>query len=220
MPNIEETLSLLNEFSTLLEGWQFGEGSALSPDLLKQARAWVRLADIIGIKRANAFPDVEGGVQIRFYHRDRILEMTFEIDGNVVLAEDIGKSQIYFNENASLDDLAGKLKEFAERVCLSSELSTHVTSTEKLMSSRTEYFKNKKTAFLYLTPDVQKELVATYASIYRASIQAWLENLQCFWQSKKASSPRTVERNDFLVNLETSVSTTSSTGIKDIKEHS
>lgn len=214
MPSIDKTLELLKEFKTLPVGWHFGEGNPVLPELLKQARAWVKLAGIVKIKRANAFPGVDGSVQIRFYHDDRIIEMTFETDRTIVLAEDAGKTQIYFNEDASLAEIIEKLKEFAERVCFSSEQFTNDILTTKRVNLPTQSYRNRAKVFPFSMPNVPKKTVVASAPTYPVTIPELSESQQSIWHSRIPGSWVDTAKTGILVSPATNVIATSLTGIR------
>ena len=79
---------------------------------------------MLGLSRSNAFPGINGEIQITFYHRDYVLELTLETNGNITVAEDKGREQIFFKEGLSIEDAFAKMEEFSQKLWETSESFT------------------------------------------------------------------------------------------------
>lgn len=116
MPTIGQTIQKVNEFSALREGWHFGEGVPPSPERINQAVSFLEYASFNDIERANAFPGIGGQVEITFYIRDCMLEITIESDDSITIAEDREHEQISFEENLSKSDTYRRLDDFNQNL--------------------------------------------------------------------------------------------------------
>jgi hypothetical protein len=123
MPTIQETIKKVREFGDLAEGWHFGGGVTPSADRIAEAVHFLTLAEYLGANRSNAFPGASGQVEITFYGEDRMLEITFEADGSLTVAEDQSNEQVFFLDNITRGDAFKRLWEFTHNVWASSELS-------------------------------------------------------------------------------------------------
>lgn len=135
MPTVAETIRKVNEFAELPNGWHFGEGVPLSEDMRSNAIRFLKLAEVMGIRRMNAFPGVGGEIEVTFYHNDSMLELTLELDGSITIAEDELNDQVYFRENASRRDALTKLAEFSQKIWDSSESFTANITIQNVTTS-------------------------------------------------------------------------------------
>lgn len=131
MPTIAETISKVNSFVELPEGWHYGEGVSPTVEICQNATKLLRVADFLGITRANAFPGVDGQIQVNFYIEKDVLEFTLELDGTITIAEDEGNNQVGFKEGASWNTAFAKLREFSEKIWDSSESSTQAVMIQR-----------------------------------------------------------------------------------------
>lgn len=113
---MSEVIDKVKGFGELPDGWHYGQGTAPSDDTIRLAIKLLRRAAFLGITRMNAFPGVEGEVEISFYHRESMLELTLELDNSFTIAEDEGRSQILFKEGASWSEAYSKLGEFSQKL--------------------------------------------------------------------------------------------------------
>jgi hypothetical protein len=135
MPTVANTINKVNSFGELSNGWHFGEGVSPSKQIRELAIKFLRVAEIMGINRTNAFPGVDGQIQVTFYHEDSMLEVTLEPDGSFTLAEDEGSTQSLFEEGASRSKAYARLREFSDKIWDSSESSTVNIMTRNLAGS-------------------------------------------------------------------------------------
>lgn len=124
MPSLVETIKKINSFAELPQGWHFGEGVPPSPEMRDKAKRVIQAAEYWGLERANAFPGAHGEIQVTFYRDNRMLELSLELDGSVTMAEDEGKTQVDFREDATISEAYSHLREFSQSVWTILELST------------------------------------------------------------------------------------------------
>ena len=89
MSTINRTIEKVKSFGDLPDGWHYGEGEAVSPHQIKRAERFLLLAEIWGFEEANAFPGVDGQIELTFYPDDRTFALMFETDGTVSITEEI-----------------------------------------------------------------------------------------------------------------------------------
>jgi len=116
MPTIRETIQKVRDFAELPEGWHFGEGLPPSQGRIGQAIGFLEYAQFSDLERANAFPGINGQVEVTFYRADRMLEITIEADDSITIAEDRDREQISLEENLSQSDAYQRLEEFSQSV--------------------------------------------------------------------------------------------------------
>jgi len=121
MPTPLTTINKLRSFSELQCGWHFGVGRTPAQELISTATAFIQFARENGITRTNAFPGIEGQVQVTFYNQELTLEITLERDGSITIAEDRGNDQLFLEERVTSAEAYSRLLKFTEQICDSSE---------------------------------------------------------------------------------------------------
>ncbi len=113
MPTIQEAVTKVREFANLPDGWHFGDGVAPPLDRIERAVHLIRRGSLLGLKRANAFPGVNGQVEVTFYDDDRMLEITIETDGSLTVAENKSNRQLSLSEGLSASHAYERLNTWA-----------------------------------------------------------------------------------------------------------
>jgi hypothetical protein len=88
MPEIEQTLKKLAEFTRLERGWHFGEGGPIHEEEVVRAAKFLNTAEELGIETANAFPLVSGEIELTFYRGDRTIAFVLESHGKFSITEE------------------------------------------------------------------------------------------------------------------------------------
>jgi hypothetical protein len=117
MPNILETFDLINSFRILPKGWNFGEGVPASANSLRLSQKILRFAFDLGLAEAEAFPGINGEIQVGFYDENYALEITAEINGTLTVAFEKEDETVFFKEGLSLNDAIKILKDFTYNKC-------------------------------------------------------------------------------------------------------
>jgi hypothetical protein len=131
MPKPETTKQKINNFKGLPFGWHFGEGVPVRADLAEMASFFLDAASSLGIDRTNAFPGLNGEVQITLHFLEITVSFTWELDGTVTIVKDV-KGEIVFDEEGLSNRIAlEKLWDFAQMIQILSELSTYATGMKK-----------------------------------------------------------------------------------------
>ena len=113
MPTTQETIQKLRDFANLPNGWHFGDGVAPSQERIDQAILFINHGRSRGLSRTNAFPGVNGQIEVTFYDDDRMLEITIEADDSLTIAEDENNAQVNFNEGISTSHAYERLNAWA-----------------------------------------------------------------------------------------------------------
>lgn len=90
MPTINQTIQKIRSFAQLSEGWHYGEGVPVNPNSGEKAERFLLTAEAWGIEEANAFPGIDGEVELTFYLGDKTFAFLFELDGTVSITEERG----------------------------------------------------------------------------------------------------------------------------------
>ena len=77
-----KTEEKLNQLSKLEDGWYFGRGSGLSPQVVAKARGVLGLAESIGLK-ADVFPGKSGEITVAIYVED--VDHSFQVQNNLIV---------------------------------------------------------------------------------------------------------------------------------------
>jgi hypothetical protein len=113
MPTIQQTIQKVREFAELPNGWHFGDGMAPPQPRIDKAILIISRARLLGLERANAFPGVDGQIEVTFYDDGRMLEITIEADNSLTIAEDENDIQVGFSEAVSTPQLYERLNTWA-----------------------------------------------------------------------------------------------------------
>lgn len=133
MPSIVETIELLETFSKLPKGWNFGSGWPSAPLAAMQCRSALYFAHTLGLDDIEAFPGTDGEIQLNFYKGNADLELMFEINGTIAITFEREGEYVRLAKDASLNDVFKYLKEFQLNECRTSvsSISNGTTLLEK-----------------------------------------------------------------------------------------
>ncbi len=146
MADILEILDLIDDFAKLPDGWNFGEGVRASNISLQQSRDLLRFAFDSDIKEFEAFPGIDGEIQLCCYKEDDTLEITFEINGTTTVSFEKGDKRLFYKKNRSFNEAIKILKDFAYNQCLSYELSTSTNIIAKGKNESSEWLLDRRQA--------------------------------------------------------------------------
>ena len=133
MPTINQTIQKIREFADLPYGWHFGEGGPILDEDIERAENLLRKAEAWGIERSNAFPGVEGEIEITFHHERETLSISFEVDGLLTIVEDSSNNIISDQEGLTLETAEDKLWDFSQKSHTLSESYTYDFGTKKII---------------------------------------------------------------------------------------
>lgn len=191
MPTIIETIHLLSQFRDLPVGWNFGSGVPSAPTSLAQSMLVVCKAYILGLDEIEAFPGVDGEIQVNFYKDEARLEMIFEVDGTICVTFEEGEKSIRLAESASLSRVIKFLEEFEKNKCRSSvsliSSTTIARNFNALLASHSAQAV-KSTGFRSSTKIAAKSIVTAFACTPSATIKAQQERPSSFGKYRAIKS--------------------------------
>jgi len=112
MSNLTDTIRKLHSFRKLEVGWRFGYGGPPSDDLISRVERYLQKAAAWGIEVSDVFTGSDREILVGFYRGNDDIEITFEADGRVTLAEDKNGNQVDFVENISEADIYRRIWTF------------------------------------------------------------------------------------------------------------
>lgn len=138
-PNVfisQTTDMKIQNFKALPDGWHFGKGIAPKEDTITSSIKINNQAVLLGFG-TDAFPGVDGEIQVNCYYGDETVELTIEPNGNISLIHDKNNVEINSIESLQLDGVFDFLKSNGKDIWNLSDSSTQITmtSTEKDLSA-------------------------------------------------------------------------------------
>jgi hypothetical protein len=115
-------------FKKLQVGWHYGRGIPPTDDAVSKARALNIEALRAGFKKTNAFPGIDGEIQVTAYHQSIYLELTIELDGMITFVYERDDQEIAY-EKVTFDEVITKIRKFRGLTWALSGLSTSSTTT-------------------------------------------------------------------------------------------
>ncbi len=122
MPKLIDTVEKIVSFAALPKGWHYGEGVPMDGRSLKSAVAILSNLARMGFLNTDAFPDIDGGVQVTAYRKSHFYEFNVDSDGKNIMVVYEKDSEVEFcQEGLSLVETLQKIEEFAK--CEQSDFS-------------------------------------------------------------------------------------------------
>lgn len=121
MPDYRETDKYISSFSELPDGWHFGSGTSPTMTNLNIMRDVLRSASDLGFQTFEAFPGVDGEVQLAIYDGVHFYAITLEADNLFTVLCELNGQQELFEERVTYYDVLSRLEEFAFKLCNTSE---------------------------------------------------------------------------------------------------
>ena len=195
MPNIAETIELLDEFNKLPKGWNFGAGRPSAPLAAMQARTALYFAYQLGLEEVEAFPGTDGQVQLNFYKGEADLELMFEINGSIAITLEREGEYVYLSKNGSLNDVLKHLKEFHLNTCriyVSSILSGTTQLRKGALQAPHSHPRATARVYQSSTRNAARNTVAQYAITLQSTIRESPAHRLSFGKSQPNKSPKIV----------------------------
>jgi len=195
MPNVVQTIQLLEEFSKLPKGWNFGTGepSALLP--LRQSKAVLAFAYSLGLDDIDAFPGTDGEIQLNIYKNEANIELMFEINGTIGITFEERDNYIRLAREASLSEVFKYMKEFQYNKCRTSVslISRSTTFPEKsVLQAQRLSPPATEAAYRLLAKNVVRNTVVRYVPTLHNIMPAWQGHLSSSGKSRTNKSRQTV----------------------------
>lgn len=135
MPTIQQTINKIQTFGKLPEGWHYGEGVSANIETIKIARYFLVKATLWGLKEADAFPGIDGQIEVTLYSGNKTLSVMFEIDNTVSIVEEINNEIIWDDYEQPYKVAEQKLWELSQENQTIYDLSTLGIGTQETKSS-------------------------------------------------------------------------------------
>lgn len=96
-------------FRGLDHGWHFGEGTPPTDDMILMALTVNNNISHSGYVETDAFPGIDGEIQLTAYRDQTYLELTLELDGSVTFIHEINDEVVEYEEGLTLIQALEKL---------------------------------------------------------------------------------------------------------------
>ena len=219
MPTFSETIKLLDEFTELPAGWNYGEGSSISKPKVELGKSWLAFFRQAGFSRFNAFPGVDDEIRLRIYHQELMLDLFFETEKSVDITVRKGKEVLSYDESATPVRQKEIINSFINDLCLMSAPFTIDTSTSKQTSlPLNSLSKEKIKEYLSSITNARLRQAAIYAAISAVSTRMSPHRRHRSTISfQKGQSPPSAASLKVIHTAETNATTTFSIGTKNTK---
>lgn len=192
MSTIAETVEQLHKFKTLPQGWNFGEGVPTAPEAVAPSMIIMSIARGLGFTDVEAFPGVNGEVQLCFYENGKVLEFIVEPNGAITVTSESEGEFIREGENLHFSKAVRFLKEFKYTGWHSYVLSTSNTTAVKV-ASQVWPFAPRTKASPSLMNNVQRYEAKAYARTSGPIIQKQPVRQSYTGKSRLTKSRRTAK---------------------------
>lgn len=111
---LSDTEQKIQNFKNLNQGWHFGEGIAPSSETIDIALGLVKEAHITGCD-VDAFPGINGEVQVTLYYDDEYLEFTVENDNSITFVHEKNGIEVCNEEGLDVSDADIRIREATKK---------------------------------------------------------------------------------------------------------
>jgi fumarate hydratase class II len=98
-------------FKKLKEGWCYTEGVIFKDAVIEKALV---LLDIIGNHKTNAFPGINGEIELNIYKKAHFLEITIEPNELVTCVCEINNEELFYKENLTWEEAIEQVISFCK----------------------------------------------------------------------------------------------------------
>ncbi|MGH9842264.1 MAG: hypothetical protein ACREEM_26230 [Blastocatellia bacterium] len=107
--HVAQTTAKILGFGELPVGWHYGGGVPPAEPTIAAALRLNREAEELGFEKTNAFPGIEGEIQVTAYLGSLCLEFTVERDGGITFVKEQDDQEIAYESALTLDEAIGRL---------------------------------------------------------------------------------------------------------------
>lgn len=111
---VAQTAEKILSFSELPVGWHYGDGAPPANETIDAALRLNEEAAQAGFEKTNAFPGVEGEVQVTAWIGSLCLEFTIERDGRITFVQEQAQREIAYESALTLDEAVNRLRAAVE----------------------------------------------------------------------------------------------------------
>ncbi len=123
-----DVLNKIIGFKDLNHGWHFGEGSPPTDNIILKAVTLNSDIYQAGCVENDAFPGIDGEIQLTGYRGQTYLELTLELDNSVTFVHEHNDDVVEYGEGLTVNQALEKIRVLGEQWD-TSELSTAITMT-------------------------------------------------------------------------------------------
>jgi hypothetical protein len=111
---ITQTATKILSFRELPAGWHYGDGTPPADETIDAALRLNEEAAQAGFEKTNAFPGIEGEVQVTAWLGSLCLEFTIERDGRITFVQEQAQQEIASESALTLDEAVNRLRAAVE----------------------------------------------------------------------------------------------------------
>jgi len=112
----QQTAEKIVSFRELPTGWHYGNGSAPSGETIQKALKLNSEMSLSGFSKTNAFPGIEGEIQVTAYHGPLYLEFTIESNGEIAYIYERNEEEIECKEKLDLETAIQIIRHFRGQI--------------------------------------------------------------------------------------------------------
>jgi hypothetical protein len=116
MPTVQNAIQKVRDFIDLSEGWHFGGGLPPSRENLSKAQGLLIKVEELEFDNADAFPGIDGEIQVAIYRGDDDYEFTIERNGTITFTHDENGKELRYEQGLSLDEAIETLVRVSDRI--------------------------------------------------------------------------------------------------------
>ena len=106
---LAQTTAKILGFAELPVGWHYGGGVPPAETTITAALKLNREAEASGFDKTNAFPGIEGEIQVTAYLGALCLEFTIERDGGITFVKEQDDQELAYESGLTLEEAMGRL---------------------------------------------------------------------------------------------------------------
>jgi hypothetical protein len=97
-------------FCDLPVGWHYGDGAPPSKETINLALRLNQEAVEAGFEKTNAFPGIEGEIQVTAWLGSLCLEFSVERDGGITFVQELDQQEITYESALTLDEAVNRFR--------------------------------------------------------------------------------------------------------------
>lgn len=127
--DISTTIRKIEGFTRLPLGWHYGEGVPASRLIAQRAVLFLsRPTMVLGSVQTDAFPGINGEIQVTIYHGPTYLELTIEPNGSITFVREENDAETEYQQDLSSQEADERLSQFEREIWDSFGSSTTATT--------------------------------------------------------------------------------------------
>ena len=125
----KKTKRKIEGFKGLQAGWCYGDGVKFNTPVIERTLDFNYLVASQGFTETDAFPGIGGDIRLTVYLGEHYLEFTFNPDGSVDYARELGDEEVESSDGLTHNDAEEILSRFKDEAWDSLDIFTGCTST-------------------------------------------------------------------------------------------